>query len=705
MPSNNKKRYLSRSNRVNRRVNRVQLKQSDSTKYISNAQANIKAQANKCRRFIYNYTEQTLSDIEIIALSKGFKYIPTPKQPHRTQILKDFNDLARRMRIKYIMRDKHSKYKLFKLPSPWVPRSSGNTILEEYLDETMYELSKIPTIKPMSNLSKAEKIALTNLTNNKSLVIKPIDKGKACAVVSRTQYIAEAERQLSAFHYKQIDFDLTHATSLMADEIVEDLFTNKYIDKHAREYLLSSNHDIKTPCLYLLVKAHKAKPETTAFAGRPIISGCNAATRMLSEYIDYFLLPIVQAQDTYLKDSPELINLLSDLTLPPDITMVISDVTSLYTNIPQDECINIVIDKLEKSNIRYQIPKPPSHLVRRILELILKRNCFEFNGRFYTQTYGASQGNICSPEISDLVMHVLETEFILPDKNILFYRRYRDDILMFYNGPRPELEGLMSKMNIVHPTLKFTFDVSDTIVTYLDLQIYKGDRFKSTGKLDHRVNTKKTDTHQWLSPNSAHCPSVFNAMIKGESIRYLRACTSEHEFNDKIDFFTTKLVERGYNHDNVTEITSQISHKNRGKYVNKTNINDVKPTGNINNIPLVFVTTFTPHTRKSDLKNVLSKHWHKIENTGILHQLFPQKPLLAYKRAKNISDQIVRSKLPKSEPRGDDDAELSINSHSETMHDAPTPKVGRLESAYPSENFNAFDREVLQCLIDLAWES
>ena len=154
MPNKRSRSSKSRNQRLKHRVNHYNKNSNDNK---SQAKANIKAEAELCRRFIYNYTEHNLSDIEIIALSKGFKFIPTPKQPEKTQLLKDFNVLARRMRIKYIMRNKHSKYKLFKLPSPWVPRSSGHTVLEEYLDETKYELSKIPRVKPKSNLSKAEK--------------------------------------------------------------------------------------------------------------------------------------------------------------------------------------------------------------------------------------------------------------------------------------------------------------------------------------------------------------------------------------------------------------------------------------------------------------------------------------------------------------------------------------------------------------------
>ncbi|XP_072024937.1 uncharacterized protein [Amphiura filiformis] len=545
-------------------------------------------------------------------------------------------------------------------------------------------------------MSKAEKAALNQLKNNKSIVIKPLDKGKACAVVSRDQYIKEAHRQLSAFQYQKIDHDMTADTAKMADEIVEDLFAEKCIDKHAREYLLSDNNDIKVPSLYLLVKAHKPKPKDSDFCGRPIISGCRSPTKLLSEYLDYFLLPLVQEQETYLKDSPELIKILANLKLPQDITLVTADVTSLYTNIPQDQCLEIVVDRLEKSNKRYQIPKPPPHLVRRILELILKRNCFEFNDEFYLQIVGAAQGNILSPEISDLVMYVIEKEFILTDPNIVFYRRYRDDILLFYQGNCNELQNLKARMNNAHPTLKFTFEISDNLVTYLDLQIYKGNRFLEHGLLDHKINMKKTETHQWLCSESAHCPSFCTALALGETIRYCRGHTSESNFVNKVNFFTDKLVERGYDRHSVNEITSKVKFEDRDTYLNSSK--ESRPDMNKKNIPLVLVTTYTPYIKTQDLKKVLLNHWHKIEQNPTLNALFPKPPLLAFKRAKNLADTLVKSKLPQL----DEPAEINQTALPNTPQEA-MPLIDRPASSsqISTVDFNANDHALLQCLYEL----
>ena len=81
------------------------------------------------------------------------------------------------------------------------------------------------------------------------------------------------------------------------------------------------------------------------------------------------------------------------------------------------------------------------------------------------------------------------------------------------------------------------------------------------------MNQEASDTHQWLDPTSAHCPSVFQALIRGETFRYLRGKTIESEIMNQVNFFTDKPVERSYNSDEVYEITSKIKYENRNRYL------------------------------------------------------------------------------------------------------------------------------------------
>ena len=88
---------------------------------------------------------------------------------------------------------------------------------------------------------------------------------------------------------------------------------------------------------YTLTKIHKPTP-----VWRPIISGCDGPTERLPSFVDRLLQPIVQKQQSYLKDTTTFINLIETTEVPKNATLVSMDLTSLHTNIPQEEGVETV---------------------------------------------------------------------------------------------------------------------------------------------------------------------------------------------------------------------------------------------------------------------------------------------------------------------------------------------------------------------------
>jgi len=66
------------------------------------------------------------------------------------------------------------------------------------------------------------------------------------------------------------------------------------------------------------------------------------------------------------------------------------DVTSLYTNIPQEEGIQTLC-RAYLSFYQNEIPIP-TPLLERALRLILQENSFQVNGKKYLQTHGTAMG-------------------------------------------------------------------------------------------------------------------------------------------------------------------------------------------------------------------------------------------------------------------------------------------------------------------------
>ena len=55
----------------------------------------------KASAFITNIFNYALTDDQIIALSKGLGFIPTPDKPSKISLIRDINNLIRTMRIRY----------------------------------------------------------------------------------------------------------------------------------------------------------------------------------------------------------------------------------------------------------------------------------------------------------------------------------------------------------------------------------------------------------------------------------------------------------------------------------------------------------------------------------------------------------------------------------------------------------------------------
>lgn len=138
--------------------------------------------------------------------------------------------------------------------------------------------------------------------------------------MDRNQYISEAERQLLSKHYMQVQKpDLQHLHDLIQKRINE-MHARGSIDKDTLRFLKEQKPLLECGHFYLLPKIHKIQDNVRNALlndlcsirrlppGRPIIAQCNTPTRKIGAYCDYFLIPIVQKQSTYIKDTTDFIN-------------------------------------------------------------------------------------------------------------------------------------------------------------------------------------------------------------------------------------------------------------------------------------------------------------------------------------------------------------------------------------------------------------
>ena len=157
--------------------------------------------------------------------------------------------------------------------------------------------------------------------------------------------------------------------------------------------------------------------------------------------------PIAQKQKSFIKDTTDFISFKEITKIGKDTILVSMDVSSLYTNIPQEQGTEIVC-KAYDSFHNYNPPIPTSFL-REMLGLILNENSFQFNGENYLQTHGTAMGTKMAVSFANIFMAKIETTLIQQSKTKpKEWRRYIDDIFYLSDSDEKDVDQFIEQSQI-----------------------------------------------------------------------------------------------------------------------------------------------------------------------------------------------------------------------------------------------------------------
>ena len=132
-------------------------------------------------KFLHNLSSHQLTDSQVSLLSKGLKFIPTPTTNEtriKQQLLRDFEQFAKQMRLLYIFHRQNRESHPFHVKSTWMPQVQHSVALESYLENVKTQLAEIKITKLKNNLSRNEVKALRELKNNSAITSKKQTKGQ-----------------------------------------------------------------------------------------------------------------------------------------------------------------------------------------------------------------------------------------------------------------------------------------------------------------------------------------------------------------------------------------------------------------------------------------------------------------------------------------------------------------------------------------------
>lgn len=191
--------------------------------------------------------------------------------------------------------------------------------------------------KADDNLSREERETLTELSKDKSIVIKA-DKGNAVVIQNTDDYRRKINGLLTTGNkFKEIPINPTRTRENKFQDYLRSLHasTNKGI---RREYRISDEvyrrimpSGSRAGVMYGLPKIHKNESPL-----RPIISAVKTYNYELAKYLDEILKPLIN--NTYmLVDTYDFVNKVSKLDTNSSRYMVSFDVESLFTNVPMKQ--------------------------------------------------------------------------------------------------------------------------------------------------------------------------------------------------------------------------------------------------------------------------------------------------------------------------------------------------------------------------------
>ena len=96
------------------------------------------------------------------------------------------------------------------------------------------------------------------------------------------------------------------------------------------------------------------------------------------------------------------------------------------------------------------------------------------------------------------------------------------------------------------PSIEMILTHVGDYVVFMDLVIFKGDRFYESGLLDIKVYQKELNIYSYIPFNSNHPKHVFKNFVLGEIKRYIRFNSSEFHFWKMIKKNFRRLRNRGY---------------------------------------------------------------------------------------------------------------------------------------------------------------
>ena len=189
------------------------------------------------------------------------------------------------------------------------------------------------------------------------------------------------------------------------------------------------------------------------------------------------------------------------------------------------------------------------------------------------------------------------------------YKRYIDDIVGAASGTKEELEDFATFVNNFHPSLKFTWAISDDKLPFLDLYLSP-----SSNRLITTIQYKETDSHSYLNYSSSHPVRCKNSIPYSQFLRLRRICSEEEDFRTRSEEMTSFFTRRGY----PPAVVNQALQRVRSTPSESTINSNTAPSTEEQAVPLVL----TYHPRNMQVREIITRNFALLKSDPDTKDIF-----------------------------------------------------------------------------------
>ena len=446
-----------------------------------------------------------------------------------------------------------------------------NTFRKEFLSNILSFFKTSDITNTNFNINKFKKI-LISLKDNK-ITVTSADKNIVIILIDTKLYNNLCiEHLINDNTYKRIEFNPQFLIFDKAIKTLSNLFMHGHISKSIHNSISSNIYSKKLANFRILLKLHKENK----FGIRPLINCSNTTLSVFSKTFDYYFKPFMINHFSYLKDSQNLIQKTKDKIYDNNLKLYSADFESLYTNIPLEKSIDIIMQLVSKM----KLIDISSFAIYKFLKLVLLNNYFYFKRdnlyTFFIQIKGIAMGTACGPAVANLYLSYFELKYKSFLTNSLYFR-FIDDIIYTDSN-----NSLTNKFPEIFPDLKLN-TVTSNIVQFLDLNV----SYNLDFSLNFDLFVKPTFTGSYLSINSNHPKYIYRGIVISLVSRIRRICTDINNYYLHCTKLLFYLLKKGYSSNLIWNIIRSFANKDRNNLIEYKTKNR-----NIFKNSLFFVTPF-----------------------------------------------------------------------------------------------------------------